>query len=374
MRFYSLLLALLIIFSQNVLAEKKPNVKDVFIQEVYCFSQPQGYCMVSTDGPYINGKPVGWIFYKIFPHNSNSLVPILKEAKKSRLKVRLQYVNLSGEENDNFFQIIYGEDVGKRVLKYNKYGMALVNAQILDQGSPWKTEVHPLANRNTNLYKPTVVSPQKARELFDILTNSKLHMDKLCFNRAHAWARLLDVMGFKTQKVLLGYTNNFLMSQIRKASEKRYKMTKEDKWYFHTAPYVLVDVGGGQIEEWVLDPEFFAKKELGGIEDKWQPGPQKLKDWYNYFVDVKEDKSVVCAPMEQTYKWHGLYFPDSSTINGEPTYCYIRTGLPMYFYDDLDVFAMDRENKVRSSWDTAQLKEAISVSPSEWQERLRSGY
>ncbi len=127
-----------------------------------------------------------------------------------------------------------------------------------------------------------------------------------CYQRAHLWSLEMRQMAkVNSQKVFLFFTDKY----IRENSFK---------WWFHVAPFVLVNG-----KEMVLDPYFFDQ-------------PVDLQTWSDHFMP-KHPKCRL-ADSYQDYEDHN-----------QDEDCIYRK-MPMYYYAPNDIEMRDKKNEVVSDW------------------------
>ena len=134
-----------------------------------------------------------------------------------------------------------------------------------------------------NTLKVSAISLEYAQELFDYVHSQKeipfRFPDDGCYARAHAMAILLEREGIISLKAfiegdLLVETYNHPLGYVR--------------WWFHTAPVVLVE-DGGRFIEMVLDPSIFDK-------------PVPVEEWF--FIQTKHSEGW----MEDNYRTNRFGF------------------------------------------------------------------
>ena len=155
-------------------------------------------------------------------------------------------------------------------------------------------------------YVPTnLKSLDDAQKLLTLLKyNRKAHAE--CYQRAHLWALEMKQMAkINSQKIFLFFTD-------------KYRRATGFDWWFHVAPFVLVEG-----KEMVLDPYFFDK-------------PIDVQTWSNYFM-LSHPKCMT-ATSYQDYEQH--------QSNED---CVFRK-MPMFYYEPNHIEARDNENKLISDW------------------------
>jgi hypothetical protein len=122
----------------------------------------------------------------------------------------------------------------------------------------------------------TVLSPQKAEELFKLLAEDKnvpfRFADEGCYARAHYMAQKLERLGVISGKV-------FIEGQYLHVASPE-SPNKEVYWGFHVASVVKVRVGN-KIENMVFDPSIFSKPvTIAEWEDIQTRPPGRFKTAY----------------------------------------------------------------------------------------------
>ncbi len=188
-------------------------------------------------------------------------------------------------------------------------------------------------------YDPHVLSYAKVKSLFDGLT--PLKHDSQCHQRAMVWAwnmynrTNIEGQGLRSMKIMMFFTSKF---------QNTFKMKgfwgdKPYKWWYHTAPFVYgEDPQTGQVEEWVLDPEFVR-------------APRKTNDWTFLFMSENLSSVTTWRLSRDQAKCRSMTrYQDLKNQNSD--WCMIRR-YPMYYMQPNDVEAMDcnKDTDTRSgSW------------------------
>ncbi len=150
-------------------------------------------------------------------------------------------------------------------------------------------------------YEPSVIEPQKATEIFSTMSR-RTRSRSQCYNRALIWGYdAQNAHQLKSMKVFMFFTAKYIR-------EFRYR------WWFHAAPYTLVQTATGP-EERVLDRQFMR-------------GPVDMKTWSDYFIYPKKP-----CPTVERYKDYSERQYDQ--------YCYF-IKVPMYYWQPRDIEARDQ--------------------------------
>lgn len=158
-----------------------------------------------------------------------------------------------------------------------------------------------------------VVPLAQAQRLFDLM-NSKVccpagaaapcitfgYPDDGCWGRAHEMYRLMVAEGVIADKV-------WIYGSLRVASRNNPRC--EVRWGWHVAPTLLVDVGGGRSETYVIDPSLF-------------PAPVTRATW----ASVQGDPNASLVPSAGTV----FHRSSSGGITLDPTYSQTNAVLDRY--------------------------------------------
>jgi hypothetical protein len=177
-----------------------------------------------------------------------------------------------------------------------------------------------------------------------------------CYMRAQLWTydwyrnRKINAM-----KVFVFYTHTYKKYYEYWATANKMNDKKFD-WWYHVAPYVLVQSPDSQkLEEWVLDPTFAY---LGGDDsDK----PMDMKSWTDLFVVSKRACKEFVSYKEFQCEVEGAG-EDCATRKFGTEHCYIvRQPAPVYDPDQI----ADTEEGKRSGfdWDYNKTLEAVDKAP-----------
>ncbi len=155
-------------------------------------------------------------------------------------------------------------------------------------------------------FHPTNISSYGlVEELFDSLPEGDGESSQ-CFQRAHAWSyQMWREHGIKSNKVFVFFSDNYIANW-------------NYDWWFHVAPYV---VHSGK--EVVLDKTF-------------TDSPLSMKDWKDIFVYSHES----CPTIKR--------YSEYENSRGDED-CYLFKS-PMYYFQPLDLEAVEEEGQVKTSW------------------------
>ena len=188
-------------------------------------------------------------------------------------------------------------------------GVELLNESLVDEA--------PANSPEKNNFSASVLDMATAQTVFDEMDGATKWRSQ-CFNRAHGWAydmhRKFDV---SSQKVFIFFTSKYV---------KQYKY----KWWFHVAPFVLVQDENMSIER-VMDVTYMDV-------------PPTMRDWTNYFMyNDAPCKSV------NTYSEYRR--------NQQAEFCYlIRAN--MYYRSPRDLELLETEGREELGWNLSEIREA----------------
>ncbi len=135
-----------------------------------------------------------------------------------------------------------------------------------------------------------------------------------CYQRAHVWAYSMHAnSNIKSMKVFLFFT-------------EKYVRAYNYKWWFHVAPFVKA---AGV--EYVMDRSYTSK-------------PLDMQSWTNEFMKNK----AVC-PVIRSYSDYSR--------NEYAAYCFVAK-VPMYYYNPVDLQALERRRVVIENWKTSHVNDS----------------
>lgn len=162
---------------------------------------------------------------------------------------------------------------------------------------------------STSTFKPTVLSSQaEAKDIFDHMRPaSGWSWNSQCYNRAHVWVwEEFNRTGRKMMKSFLFFTNKYI---------REYRF----KWWFHVAPFTIVEEQGEK-KEMVVDLEFMEE-------------PLSMKEWTDHFVKTKN----VCPSVTK--------YTDYEDHQQEQDCYLIKTSMYFWTPDDIEAFEKTGEEK-----------------------------
>ncbi len=176
-------------------------------------------------------------------------------------------------------------------------------------------------------FTPTVLSTfQEAQALFN-RQDKRTKRHSQCFNRAHGWAYdMWRLAGVSTQKVFIFFTQRYIRNY-------RYK------WWFHVAPYTLVQSSQGPIEH-VLDVTF-------------SRGPLQMRPWTDMFMQ----NNAPC-PTVQSYSQYRL--------NQDTQDCYLLK-TSMYYRVPSELERLESEGVQKHNWSLVEIAQARQEAFIDWQ-------
>lgn len=172
-----------------------------------------------------------------------------------------------------------------------------------------------------NGISPSLVNSfSEAASLFKTLpTNAKWRSQ--CFRRAHRWANQLYVKnGISSMKIFLFYS-------------KRYIREIDKKWWFHVAPFILVN-NGYSFDETVLDPTF-------------TKSPLTIPNWTNNFIENKAS----CREVSSYDEYERL----NNLPNAGNEWCFYRK-VSMYYFQPLDIDQFESQGKDKMGWINSEVR------------------
>ncbi|MBD67045.1 MAG: hypothetical protein CME62_17720 [Halobacteriovoraceae bacterium] len=199
----------------------------------------------------------------------------------------------------------------------------LISLKVIEQGDDVldfypSQDLHPMSG-----YTPSnVASYDMAVELFQELKEGGKWMSQ-CFNRAHLWARQMDMThGVKSMKILIYYTS-------------RFRKEIGGKWWFHIAP--MIDVNG---QYYVMDKEFTRN-------------PVTDVEWEKIFTKKMEAKGIYgyrCKVIKNVSEYYEDY-------NQNNEYCNIQI-TSMYHWEPNDIAKLEKNGEKRTEFINWELRAA----------------
>jgi hypothetical protein len=213
----------------------------------------------------------------------------LREAQKEGLNVTLRFDNESG-----------------KIL-----GAELLEVAVLADSLESKSE-------EKSFYTPTVMnSLADAQALFNRQDRNTKRWSQ-CFNRAHGWSYdMWRMAGVNSMKVFIFFTQRYI---------KAYRY----KWWFHVAPFVVVQTTSGAVEH-VMDVSF-------------SKGPMQMRPWTDMFME----NNAACPTVER----YSQYRQNQATQD-----CYlIKTS--MYYRSPSDLELLETQGRQELNWNLNEVREA----------------
>jgi len=175
-------------------------------------------------------------------------------------------------------------------------------------------------------YSPSdLASTDDAQKLMDELKiNEKSNSQ--CYQRAHLWSiEMLQMANVRSEKVFLFFSERYM---------REYRF----HWWFHVAPFVLINN-----QESVIDPSFLDH-------------PADMQTWVNFFMFTHPTCKVVAS------------YQEYEALNDQE-YCLLRK-LPMFYFEPTQVEARDKNNEVITQWIEDQVISAYaSLRTAPWIKR-----
>ncbi len=167
-------------------------------------------------------------------------------------------------------------------------------------------------------YEPSVLATEDdVTKLFKTLKRGANSWSQ-CYNRAHIWSYESKVnQSVNTMKVFVFYTRKYI---------REYNFN----WWFHVSPFTYV-TGAESPEERVLDYRF-------------TKSPVTMKKWTDIFMRNK----VECTSINKYSDYEN---------NQEKAYCYLYRA-SMYYYQPLDLEALENTGKEKTNWVKWEVKNA----------------
>ena len=147
-----------------------------------------------------------------------------------------------------------------------------------------------------------------------------------CFNRAHVWAyEMWKNRGISTSKVFIFFTRQYI---------RKYDFD----WWFHVAPYTVVNVNGASVEH-VLDRRYTA-------------GPRDMRAWTNVFM--KNDAFCPEVAKYTDYRNHQ-----------REQWCFLIKS-NMYYRSPLDLELLERDGRQETGWVNSEIRAARREAFKNW--------
>ncbi|WP_408096651.1 protein-glutamine glutaminase family protein [Peredibacter sp. HCB2-198] len=151
--------------------------------------------------------------------------------------------------------------------------------------------------------------------------NRRYQQESQCYNRAHVWSwEMLTKHQVRSMKAFLFFTRKYI---------RRYNF----EWWFHVAPFVYVREDG-KIKEKVMDY-------------RYTYSPVSMKEWTDIFMHNNAECSEVT-------KYTDYEYTREDPAKG---WCMLLK-VPMYYYQPIDLEALDKKSKQKDFWGEWDLSNA----------------
>lgn len=178
-------------------------------------------------------------------------------------------------------------------------------------------------------YRASVIAgPSEALKIYKGL-NRRYRSESQCYNRAHIWSWEMQTRHqIRSMKVFLFFTRKYI---------RRFNF----EWWFHVAPFVYVREDG-KIKEKVMDY-------------RYTYSPVSMREWTNIFMHNNAECSEVTR------------YTDYEYTREDPAkgWCMLLK-VPMYYYQPIDLEALDKKSKQKLFWEEWDLgnayREAFGIS------------
>lgn len=180
----------------------------------------------------------------------------------------------------------------------------------------------------TDTFRSTVLnSLEDAQAAFNSM-DRRTKRNSQCFNRAHGWSYdLWRTRGISSHKVFIFFSRQYI---------KKYKYD----WWFHVAPYVLVNVNGQAVEH-VLDRSY-------------TKGPREVRTWTNVFMY----NDALCPVVNK--------YTDYRNHQSEQWCFLMKTN--MYYRSPRDLELLERDGRQETAWNMIELRTARKQAFKKWRD------
>ena len=181
-------------------------------------------------------------------------------------------------------------------------------------------------DKNADTFSSTVLnSLDDAQTAFNSMDRNTKKSSQ-CFNRAHGWAYdLYRTRGISSNKVFIFFSRQYI---------KKYKYD----WWFHVAPYVLVNVNGQAVEH-VLDRSY-------------TKGPREMRTWTNIFMY----NDALCPVVTK--------YTDYRNHQNEQWCFLIKAN--MYYRSPMDLELLERDGRQETGWNMSEIRTARKQAFKNW--------
>lgn len=170
-------------------------------------------------------------------------------------------------------------------------------------------------------YRATVIpSNDQAYKIYKGM-NRRYQSESQCYNRAHVWSwEMLTKHQVRSMKVFMFFTRKYI---------RRFNF----EWWFHVSPYVYVREDG-KIKEKVMDY-------------RYTRSPVTMRQWTDIFMHNNAECSEVT-------KYTDYEYTREDPAKG---WCMLLK-VPMYYYQPIDLEALDKKSKQKDFWGEWDLSNA----------------
>ncbi len=213
-------------------------------------------------------------------------------------------------------------------LRYNSADRVVYAAELLElpENAVIERRFADVPNPLDPAFQFTVIPDlAQAQTLWQWLDNRTKHNSQ-CYNRAHGWAYdMFSKRGIHSGKVFIFFTSKYIR-------EKDYE------WWFHVAPYVMVQTENMSVEH-VLDRSY-------------SRGPRDMRTWTNIFMY----NDALCPQVTKYSDYRR---------NQQTEWCYlIKTS--MYFRSPRDIENLEKLGTMRTEFSIPQVRASRRQAFSNW--------
>jgi hypothetical protein len=218
-------------------------------------------------------------------------------------------------KNNNQLRLDYDEETGN-----------LVGVELLEVLAAVSSAT---AASQEQKYTPSVLpSVDYAQEVFNAQDRATKWRSQ-CYNRAHGWAfDMWRKYKVNSMKMFLFFTRRFI-------EEYKYK------WWFHVAPYVMVETENGPTEM-IMDVSFMK-------------GPTELKKWTDYFLRATKP---VCPEVKKYSDYRNNQMVQD---------CYVMK-TSMYYRSPMDLELLEKQGRQELDWNLNEVREARKQAFKNWRD------
>ncbi|MBK7961524.1 MAG: hypothetical protein IPK04_10205 [Bdellovibrionales bacterium] len=201
-------------------------------------------------------------------------------------------------------------------LRFDDESGKIFGAELLEVGN--LEEGYEAKSDKQSIYSPTVMnSLGDAQSLFDRQDGNTKRWSQ-CFNRAHGWSYdMWNMSGVNSMKVFIFFTQRYI-------KEYRYR------WWFHVAPFVIVQTNSGPVEH-VMDVSF-------------SKGPIQMHLWTDMFMKNR----AACPTVERYSQYRNNQWEQD---------CYLIQA-SMYYRTPKDLELLETQGRQELTWNLNEVREA----------------